>query len=123
MIDFDADPKAEIMARLAALNKAMTGCGGGVAPADDLSHLAEDGVLRLRLVGMCTGCSCRAVTTVSTLRPALEGIDGVQEVQVANSRISRHAEERMARAFAAAGDACLAEGGAARTAAGAEPRR
>jgi Fe-S cluster biogenesis protein NfuA len=97
----------EIDRRVAALNRAMTACGGGVETVG--APGPEGGVLRLRLVGMCAGCSCRAVTTASTLRPSLVGVDGVRDVSVQNSRISRHAAQRLAAAFAAVDSGCPAE--------------
>lgn len=58
------------------------------------------GVARIRYTGMCTGCPLRPLTTVSTVRPALLELDGVESVEVEGSRISTEAEARLAAAFA-----------------------
>ena len=58
------------------------------------------GVARVRYTGMCTGCPLRPLTTVSTVRPALLELDGVEVVEVEGSRISAEAEARVAAAFA-----------------------
>jgi len=60
------------------------------------------GVARVRYTGMCTGCPLRPVTTASTVRPALVGVEGVEEVEIEGSRISAEAEARIAAAFARA---------------------
>jgi Fe-S cluster biogenesis protein NfuA len=57
------------------------------------------GVALVRYTGMCTGCQLRPLTTVSTVRPALLEVDGVEAVEVEGSRISAEAEARLAAAF------------------------
>ena len=57
------------------------------------------GVARIRYTGMCTGCPLRPLTTVSTVRPALLELAGVESVEVEGSRISAEAEARLAAAF------------------------
>ena len=61
------------------------------------------GVARVRYTGMCTGCQLRPLTTVSTVRPALLEVDGVEAVEVEGSRISAEAEARLAAAFGRGG--------------------
>ena len=81
--------------RLAELAPALAAHAGGV----DLIAV-EAGVVRLRFTGMCTGCHLRPLTTASTIRPALLGLDGVVAVEIEGSRISAEAEARLAAALA-----------------------
>ena len=55
--------------------------------------------VRLRFTGMCTGCHLRPLTTVSTIRPALLELEGVEAVEIEGSRVSAEAEARLAAAF------------------------
>lgn len=96
---------SELRARVAGLNRAMQACGGGI----ELGDHDGDGVVSVRLLGMCTGCSCRAVTTVSTIRPMLLDVPGVRDIFVENSRVSRYAEEHMGRAFADSAQECTGD--------------
>lgn len=101
----ETDPRLKpIEEVLDDLNEAMAPCAGGVERED----LSADGVLRLRFTGMCTGCACRPLTTVQTVRPALASAEGVSSVEIANSRISAEAEERIARAFSEDDVSCRA---------------
>jgi Fe-S cluster biogenesis protein NfuA len=82
---------------IARLNASLSnGCAGGI----ELQDAGEDGTVRLQLLGMCGGCSCRALTIGVTLRPTIEAVDGVRQVVIANSGISKYAEQRIAQAFA-----------------------
>jgi Fe-S cluster biogenesis protein NfuA len=66
----------------------------------------EAGAVHLRYTGMCTGCPLRPLTTVSTVRPALLELDGVESVEIEGSRISAEAEARLAAAFERGGSRC-----------------
>lgn len=66
----------------------------------------EAGAVRLRFRGMCTGCPLRPLTTVSTVRPALLELNGVESVEIEGSRISEEAEARLAAAFKRGGSRC-----------------
>lgn len=75
-------------------------CGVLAAHAGGIELVeVADGVARVRYTGMCTGCQLRPLTTVSTVRPALLEVDGVEAVEVEGSRISAEAEARLAAAF------------------------
>lgn len=90
-------PDPELLTRTRdELNRAMEPCAGGV----DVESVHADGTVRLRLLGMCTGCSCRALTAARTVRPAFGSLPGVTAVEIAGTRISAQAEQRLARAFA-----------------------
>jgi Fe-S cluster biogenesis protein NfuA len=90
----------EIGRTLEVVNSRLTACAGGV----ELRSVEEDGTVRLGLTGMCTGCSRRPLTLAGYVRPALESVPGVTDVQIENSRVSRFAEERLARLLAEDGD-------------------
>ena len=81
--------------RLAQLGPVLGAHAGGIELVG-----FEDGVVRLRFTGMCTGCHLRPVTTASTIRPALLALTGVAAVEIQGSRISAEAEARLAAAFA-----------------------
>jgi Fe-S cluster biogenesis protein NfuA len=85
---------AAVRARLDELRPVLDAHAGGVELVG-----VEGGVVRVRYTGMCTGCPLRPLTTVSTLRPALLELDGVESVEVEGSRISAEAEARLAAAF------------------------
>lgn len=97
--------RAALDRALARLNAGMTsGCTGGV----ELEDISDDGTVRLRLLGMCSGCSCRTLTIGTTIRPEIESVSGVTRLDVPNSGMSRYAEERIAQAFAGKRGMCRA---------------
>ena len=83
-----------VLARLEELGPILGAHAGGVELVE-----AEGGVVRIRYTGMCTGCPLRPLTTVSTVRPALLELDGIESVEIEGSRISAEAEARLAAAF------------------------
>ena len=89
---------AAVLARLDELRPVLDAHAGGVELVG-----VEGGVVRIRFTGMCTGCPLRPLTTVSTLRPALLELEGVESVEVEGSRISAEAEARLAAAFGRGG--------------------
>jgi Fe-S cluster biogenesis protein NfuA len=84
-----------IVERLAELAPVLDAHAGGVELVG-----VDDGVVRLRFTGMCTGCHLRPLTTASTIRPALLALDGITGVEIEGSRISAEAEARLAAALA-----------------------
>jgi Fe-S cluster biogenesis protein NfuA len=88
-------PPPEVARALADLRPVLDAHAGGVELVE-----FERGVVRLRFTGMCTACHLRPLTTVSTLRPALLAVPGVDGVEIEGSRISAEAEARLAAAFA-----------------------
>lgn len=90
-------PPQELVERtLDELNRALRTHGGGVEQVDGI----EDGVLHLRMTGLCAGCLYRPLTTIATLRPYVEERLGL-EVEVEGARISEEAEERVLAALGA----------------------
>jgi Fe-S cluster biogenesis protein NfuA len=87
--------RSAVLARIEELRPALDAHAGGVELV-----AVEEGVVRLRFTGMCTGCPLRPVTTASTLRPALLELEGVTAVEIEGSRISAEAEARLAAAYA-----------------------
>jgi Fe-S cluster biogenesis protein NfuA len=83
----------ERMRELAAL---MRTHAGGL----ELESVADDGGVRVRFTGMCCGCTFRPLTLAGTIRPALREVPGVTRVEVAGTRISEEAEQRLADALA-----------------------
>jgi Fe-S cluster biogenesis protein NfuA len=84
-----------VLERLEDLRPALDAHAGGVELVG-----VEDGVVRLRFTGMCTGCHLRPLTMFSTIRPALLDLEGITAVEAEGSRISAEAEARLAAAFA-----------------------
>jgi Fe-S cluster biogenesis protein NfuA len=84
-----------VLARIEELRPALDAHAGGVELV-----AVQEGVVRLRFTGMCTGCPLRPVTTASTIRPALLELQGVTAVEIEGSRISAEAEARLAAAYA-----------------------
>lgn len=84
-----------VLERLEELQPALDAHAGGVELVG-----VEDGVVRLRFTGMCTGCHLRPLTMTSTIRPALLDLEGITAVEAEGSRISVEAEARLADAFA-----------------------
>jgi Fe-S cluster biogenesis protein NfuA len=84
--------------RVEELGVVLSAHAGGI----ELVGVAR-GVARLRYTGMCTGCPLRPLTTVSTVRPALLEVEGVDAVEIEGSRISAEAEARLAAAFGKGG--------------------
>jgi Fe-S cluster biogenesis protein NfuA len=84
-----------VLERLEKLRPALDAHAGGVELVG-----VEEGVVRLRFTGMCTGCHLRPLTMASTIRPALLDLEGITAVEAEGSRISAEAEARLADAFA-----------------------
>lgn len=70
----------------------------------EVVELSDDGVLRLRFTGMCTGCPYRPLTMAATIRPALLSVNGITRVDAAGSRVSAEAESRFAGYLAKPGE-------------------
>jgi Fe-S cluster biogenesis protein NfuA len=87
--------------RVEELRVVLGAHAGGIELVD-----VAGGVARVRYTGMCTGCPLRPLTTVSTVRPALLQVAGVESVEVEGSRISEEAEARLAAAFERGGSRC-----------------
>ena len=87
--------RSAVLARIEELRPALDAHAGGVELV-----AVEDGVVRLRFTGMCTGCPLRPLTTASTIQPALLELEGVEVVEVEGARISAEAQARLAAAFA-----------------------
>jgi Fe-S cluster biogenesis protein NfuA len=81
-------------ARLRDVRRILDAHAGGV---ELLSF--DDGVIRLRFSGMCTGCAYRPLTTATTIRPLLLSVAGVRAVEIEGGRISAEAETRLAAAL------------------------
>lgn len=78
--------------RMDQLRRLLEMHGGGI----ELVELTPNGTARLRFTGMCTGCIARPLTTATTVRPLLHGVDGITAVEIEGSRISKEAEDRLA---------------------------
>lgn len=85
---------AAVLERLERLRPVLDAHAGGIELVE-----VSGGTVRLRFTGMCTGCHLRPLTTASTIRPALLGLEGVEAVEIEGSRISAEAEARLAAAF------------------------
>jgi Fe-S cluster biogenesis protein NfuA len=88
----DDDRRGRVERRTRELSRLLTMHAGGV----ELDQFGDDGQVRVRFTGMCTGCPFRPVTMATTVRPALLALDGVTGVEAAGLRISEEAERRLA---------------------------
>jgi len=86
--------RSEVDEAVAELNLALRSHGGAI----EQTGFTEDGRLGLRMLGLCTGCTFRPVTTAAMIRPFIKERLGI-DVDVAGARISAEAEERLARAL------------------------
>ena len=84
--------RAAVERRVEEVSRLMWSHAGGI----ELDRLDEDGRVRVRFTGMCTGCPFRPVTMATTIRPALAEVDGVREVEATGVRVSEHAARRLA---------------------------
>jgi Fe-S cluster biogenesis protein NfuA len=82
-----------IEARIDQITRLMDVHAGGL----ELVGVSDDGVVRVRFTGMCTGCPNRPLTTAWAVKPGLLDLDGVSGVEIEGSRISAEAEERLMR--------------------------
>jgi Fe-S cluster biogenesis protein NfuA len=78
--------------RVRELSWLMGTHGGGL----ELDSVSDDGTVRVRFTGMCTGCTFRPLTMVGTIRRGLEDVPGVVRVEAAGARVSEEAEQRLA---------------------------
>jgi Fe-S cluster biogenesis protein NfuA len=90
-----AATRAEVDERLRGLREVLKAHAGGVA----LDRLTDNGRVSVRFTGMCQACPLRPITFRNVVRPALEDVNGVTEVEVSGSRISAEAEQRLAAAW------------------------
>jgi Fe-S cluster biogenesis protein NfuA len=86
-----SEVKARVEQRLDDLRRLLRTHAGSV----DLLELSPDGVVRIRLTGLCQACPLKPVTTAGTLRPALLSIEGVEAVEVEGAHLSDEAEARL----------------------------
>jgi Fe-S cluster biogenesis protein NfuA len=86
-----------VEARVAHLSRMLGAHAGGL----ELTDVSEQGAVKVRFTGMCTGCPYKALTMAATVRPGLLAIPGVCSVEAEGGRISVEAEERLASYLAA----------------------
>lgn len=69
---------------------------------------ADDGEVSLRFVGACQGCAALPMTYLGVVRPKLMGLQGIEDVDCNQVRVSEHARRRLeglwASSFAPQGD-------------------
>jgi Fe-S cluster biogenesis protein NfuA len=85
--------KEAVLARVEQITRIMDVHAGGI----ELVDMSDDGVVRVRFTGMCTGCPNRPLTSAWAVKPGLLDLDGVTRVEIEGSRISAEAEERLMR--------------------------
>ena len=83
----DADELATAVARV---NQMMASHAGAIA----IDEVGSDSV-KVRFIGMCTGCPARATTMAGTIRPALLAVAGVEQLEIAGYRISDESAARL----------------------------
>ena len=85
--------KEAISHRVDEISPLMDVHAGGI----ELVDVSDEGAVRVRFTGMCTGCPNRPLTTAWAVKPGLLDLEGVTSVEIEGSRISAEAEERMMR--------------------------
>lgn len=80
-------------ARVGHVSELLKAHGGGM----ELVSLSAAGEVVVRFTGMCTGCAYKPVTMASVVRDEILAVPGVTDVRAEGGRMSRHAEERVAR--------------------------
>lgn len=73
------------------ISRRLTAHAGGIELV-----AVRDGTARLRFTGACTGCPARPLTFATTVRPALQGLAGVERVVVEGVRLDPEQEARLA---------------------------
>jgi hypothetical protein len=81
--------------RVRLLSRAMGYHGGGVR----LEQVSPEGDVKLRYVGMCSGCVTRAQCGTYTVIPAMLAVEGVRSVELPGARLSDEARARLEAAF------------------------
>jgi Fe-S cluster biogenesis protein NfuA len=89
--------------RVARVSQALDAHAGGI----ELVQVDDDGRVKVRFTGMCTGCPLRPVSLAGLVRPALECVDGVSAVLAEGGRVSAEAEARLVRSLQESGTGCL----------------
>ena len=84
--------RSRIAERLVPVERMLASHAGGIRLLD----VTADGTARLRFSGMCVGCMLRPVTMAMVVAPALLEIPGVTGLDVAGTRVSIHAQARLA---------------------------
>lgn len=80
-----------IVDRVNMINNLLAQHAGGI----ELADIDDEGRIKLKFTGMCTGCLYRPITMSATIRPALMEIDGVSEVEAPGSRIDEDARQKL----------------------------
>ena len=88
---------------LAAASAGFAAHGGAVTPSVPGALVDGEGTARVRFTGACAGCWGRAACLEVSVRPALLGVPGVRRVEAVGVRLSRAAQERVARLAEPAG--------------------
>lgn len=81
----------EVVERVRVVSRILSGHAGGI----ELAALSPDGVATIRFLGACAGCPLRPVTLACTIRPAMEGLEGVRTVDAVGVRLSDEASKRV----------------------------
>jgi Fe-S cluster biogenesis protein NfuA len=102
-----------VQRRVEEISRVLAAHAGGI----ELEDLDDEGRVRVRFTGMCTGCLFRPVTMATTIRPALLEVAGVTAIEAAGVRVSEHAARRLAAVSVPWWDD-LSQGGADRGAVG-----
>ena len=84
-------PKEAIEHRVDEISRLMGVHAGGI----ELLDVSDEGVVRVRFTGMCTGCPNRPLTSAWAVKPGLLDLDGITAVEIEGSRISAEAEARL----------------------------
>lgn len=83
--------RAALDRRIYAASHLMAAHGGKL----QLDDISDDGVVRVRFMGLCTACPLRPLTFGRIVRPALADVDGVTAVEAVGVRMSEEAERRL----------------------------
>jgi Fe-S cluster biogenesis protein NfuA len=88
----DAPATSALASAVAELDRTLR-----LSHAGGLELVAERaGAVEVRFTRMCTGCPSQPLCLEATVRPALEALPGVQQVEAQGLRLSREAAGRLA---------------------------
>lgn len=87
--DVPADAPPGLAAALAEVNGALRAHAGGLELIS-----VEDGTVRVRFIGACTGCPARPVTLTATVQPGLAAA-GIRHVVVDGVRLDADQQARL----------------------------
>lgn len=80
--------RAQLEVVIGQVDRLLVSDGGGL----EFLTLSDDGILSVRMTGLCASCPSRPLSIANTVRPMLLDVVGVTAVEVVGARVSAEAE-------------------------------